>query len=320
MGTLVEVGIWLQNWANVINAIGSILLTTALVGLYYAQHGILKEQLQKKIDPQITTEQIRVEYLPDLNKSYEHYFVLTLSNIGNGEATDMSITIEPTLIDLDYELESINRDLSRKPVTDDISAIQLQSKGNHLQPQERDVDFIIESVAGVFFEEGAPMGGHFPLSELPEAIVRADLDTNLSPSDFPDRETEEKIAYAVSFPNEERVASVVSDELDFEDLPVDIEEKSRTKLKDKEIRDIINTNIGTMFVRIKLLLNYKTSDGNTKKQELLDKVFPSRYGVPDSVLFKSGMDYSSFNLKGDKKSSIERRMYVNIAQEENADR
>lgn len=79
---VVAIGDWLQTWAQPLAAFGSIALSAALVILYFQQKQLLKESYDANHRAVVEVENYEI---------VDNCLRLTLSNIGNGVATDLEL-------------------------------------------------------------------------------------------------------------------------------------------------------------------------------------------------------------------------------------
>ncbi|SFS00034.1 hypothetical protein SAMN05216559_2299 [Halomicrobium zhouii] len=318
LSTLISiVSSWLQEWGQIGSGFASVLLSGTLAFLYYKQHGVLKKQMEKETETDIISEGIGISESELRHKtSYDNQIYFRFSNIGQGRTNEMAIRVIPELLsEVEVDLESVQEELERIQIAAlEEAGTEIKRSGNYLEGGERDVKFAIPAHTGGFFiqNEFITRGGHLSLSELPEPVSEVKLQSRITKNNYPDLETEEETEYHLSLDGEDRVSSILYDKPDVSDLPVDSEEKIREKVSKDAKKKIVDNAVGTLFVRIKYILEYKDGEGEVQEKQLLDMVFPSRYGVSDEILFSSGIEFERFQLQGDKQSMIERSMFSKI--------
>lgn len=307
---------WLDSWGTTISGFGSLLLSGVLAWLYYKQHGVLKKQLDVDTDPDLIVEEIDVSRKnPNAGSAYDYQFSYLLSNIGRGRASNLEMKIVADIINKDVELEPVKEPLSRtQEEVDGDKTLSIRGGGNYLESGEGKVKFTVPAHTAGFHvnSKNVSKGGHFLLSTLPEPIAELEIGSSISVREFPDCEAEKVTSYSLSLEEDDNVAVVLDYEPNADGFPVEIEKRTRKRLTEDEVQKITNNAVGTLFVRIKHILEYYDSDGEKHSEQVMDRVFPSRFGVSNDVLYSSGLKYERFNLKGDKKSMIERRMYSSM--------
>jgi len=309
---------WLSAWDATINALGSILISGGLLILYKRQHELLEDQYTHESQPDLSIDSLQYGDTSDDPVVTSELF-LTLSNIGRGQATNLRVRIEPELVGSspDLDLGSISTELQRVEKEATADNYTIVKKGNHIQSEERKEMFSYPNYAGGHFVGSdvlTTVSGNLTFQTLARSIAEIELGDRINLKNFPDKETQETTLYHLSMPSDENVAAVSHEELNVEDLPVEIEERTSKNLKDEQVEEIVNHTVGTSYLHLRHVLVYDTNDENNNEKELMDKVFPVRYGVPEEVIMKSSLDYDSFTLQGDKEGMIDRRMFKNLAE------
>ena len=135
-GALFGVFTWLQTWAEVIAAIGSVALTLALVVLYKQQKDLLSRQFSVENTAILEAGKIRAD-----NRKMR----IRLSNVGNG------IAVDPHLVCVAIYISEESKE-DEKQVWDGWIPIQLRrsetesrESGSVIEPGEAEVEYIATS-------------------------------------------------------------------------------------------------------------------------------------------------------------------------------
>lgn len=264
--------------------------------------------------------EIREANSPLLIGDVESKVVVSISNVGRAHARNLRLRIRAEILqdgDLPTFVETLEGLQTAKKVQDHSDSTLVNWKGDSIQGGASNVEFeFYPLLKSTHSYHSTFQGGLVNLPTVPELVTESRIGHPINVDNYPNKQREYHTLHTINRPTQDDASFALSlsggeliEQFD------DVEASVGRQLTEDARREVIDKHAEVVPLRMECDIIYETPDDGDKILQVMDRVFPAKFGVSEQVIFESGLPTRVYQRLDHPQTRLKAILYSNLTSE-----